>query len=501
MSRRPAVRVHSAAWFIVLLAAYVPAAAGPLDRSGTQWDPYLEWSLTNPTFEGNPFDLEASATFVHEGGETRTTGLFYVGGNVWKFRFTGTRAGRWRFTTSSADEDLDGRSGTVTIEARQGPGFVVPVNKNKWGRSGTGSAFVPQLVMYGRPDTFHEKPRKVDRDIRTFLVEHGFNGFHTRVGCAWFDLEKQTHREINVPNPDPRTFEALEMWITKVYRAGGVCHIWAWGDEQRKMTPKRWGINGAEDKRLQRYIAARLGPLPGWSMGYGFDLWEWVGEAQLREWHRFMHEQLGWPHMLGARASKNRLNQIYEGLDYSSYEQHRPGHAKYVETIDRRPHKPSFSEDRFRIRNSKRHRRKDYDMQRTRRGLWHSTLAGGVANVWGYLGPSEPHAGGSLPYPDPHPIKTYSLFFQRRFHADMVRDNALTDGVCLRRPTRRHYVFYAEDAASVRLDLARMDGPQKAIAVDTKKKYAEIEIGTLAPGDHSWTAPHASDWAIAVGSW
>jgi hypothetical protein len=34
-----------------------------------------------------------------------------------------------------------------------------------------------------------------------------------------------------------------------------------------------------------------------------------------------MHEQLGWPHMLGGRAYQNSLRKIYEGLDYSAYEQ------------------------------------------------------------------------------------------------------------------------------------------------------------------------------------
>ncbi|MAG93645.1 MAG: hypothetical protein CMJ48_07840, partial [Planctomycetaceae bacterium] len=42
-------------------------------------------------------------------------------------------------------------------------------------------------------------------------------------------------------------------------------------------------------------------------------------------------------------------------------------------------------EDRFRIRHSKTYADKDYTMEMTRRGLWHSTMAGGVANIWGHL--------------------------------------------------------------------------------------------------------------------
>jgi hypothetical protein len=110
---------------------------------------------------------------------------------------------------------------------------------------------------------------------------------------------------------------------------------------------------------------------------------EWVSGDELTDWHSYMHERFGWPHLLGARAGKNRLDQLSETLDYSSYEQHKPDYEKYVETIEARPCKPPFSEDRFRIREPP--QSKDYTMEMTRRGLWHSAMAGGVANIWGNL--------------------------------------------------------------------------------------------------------------------
>jgi len=63
--------------------------------------------------------------------------------------------------------------------------------------------------------------------------------------------------------------------------AGWGAHpLWAWGDEQRRMTPKRWGINGKVDRRLQRYICARLGPLPGWSIAFASI--QCAGEEEVR---------------------------------------------------------------------------------------------------------------------------------------------------------------------------------------------------------------------------
>ncbi len=114
---------------LVLILAARAVQAGPLDRDTTLFGPVTEWSAENSTFAGNPFDLEATVTFQHDGsGETRTTRMFYDTANTWKFRFTGTRTGTWQFTTSSADGDLSGLSGTVTVAAGADPaprGFLV----------------------------------------------------------------------------------------------------------------------------------------------------------------------------------------------------------------------------------------------------------------------------------------------------------------------------------------------------------------------------------------
>ena len=470
------------------------------DKTGTQWTP-LEWGFENPTFKGNPYDLIATVTFVHSKSvKEHATEMFYDGENIWKFRFTGTRPGRWTFTTSSKDGDLDSKQGTVMIKPNPGvDGFVTNFG-NKWGWTGTNRAFVPQLVMYASPKYFYRNADKIDGDIKKFITGHGFNGFHVMGSCHWFDIDKKSSSQIDSPdpNPDRRTFDALELLITKVHEAGGMVHIWAWGDDSRKWTPSRWGKNGLVDQRLQRYIAARLGPLPGWTMGYGFDNWEWVSEGDLKRWHTYIHRHLGWPHLLGARAHSNRLTQIYEGLDYSGYEQHRPGYETYVETMERRPNKPSFSEDRFRIRQRSGYAHKDYDMEMTRRGLWHSTMAGGVANIWGCLNGQESELG-SKPYPHPEQLKTYSEFFSNRFLKDMVRDNTITDGVCLKDSRMRHYIFYKENTASIEMDLSAMPDGQKAIAVDTKQPYSEILIGRFTPKKHMWKAKYRSDWIIAVG--
>ena len=483
-------------------------SSGPLDKTGTQGFPYLEWSIENTTYSGNPYDLIASATFSHIGsGETRTTEMFFDESNTWRFRFTGTRTGTWTFTTSSTDTDLDGLTGTVTIDPNpdeNAHGFITQFG-SKWGWMGTMKAFVPQCIMYDHPQAYFQDTTKIDNDIQTFFVDHGFNGFHTRVYCRWFHFAQVTYDSVlsSDPNPERGTLKALELLISRVHRAGGMVHIWAWGDEQSHTTPVKWGINGSVDQRLQRYIAARLGPLPGWTMGYGYDCDEWVTESDLETWHTYMHNHFGWFHYLGARdpnpnTSSDPITQIYEGLDYSGYEQWKPGYDDYVRVIDARPSKPTFSEDRFRIRTSS-YPEKDYNEEETRRGLYHSAMAGGVANIWGYLADGATSGGGSKVYPNPQYIKTYAEFFKNRFNKDMVRDNTITDGYCLKRSTNAHYVFYKENTSSIQMNLSGMECSKEAIAVDTKLIYSEVNLNTLNAVSQTWTAPHESDWAIAVG--
>jgi len=476
---------------------YRPVLASP-SREVKLWEP-TTWIFPNPSCSGNPFDLVVKATFTHVlSGKKIQTEFFYDNGDTWKLRFTGTQTGRWNFITESIDPDLNGLKGNLEVVSNPDvPGFMTNYG-SKWGRLGVDQAFVPQYVMYCDLTMLYKNPNRIDADIHNFFVEHGFNGFHIAVLCRWFDLEKQRSHEItsSSPNPDTRTFEVIELLLQKVHAAGGVVHIWAWGDEQRRMTPKKWGLNGEVDRRLQRYICSRLGPLPGWSMSYGFDLQEWAKEGDLRIWHEYMHHHLGWFHFLGGRAPD--ITQIYDGLDYSSYQQHRPDYDSYVMAIDQYPGKPTFLEDRFRVRKNV-YPDKDYDFSMTRRGLWHSTMAGGAANIWGNLLNPRPD-GMSHPYPNKEQILTWSRFWKNRFQKELVRDNSITDGVCLKVPGE-HLVFYKEDTDSIQMDLIELRDRIQGIAVDTCRSYKEIMLNNLRPeSGQIFKARRRSDWVVAVQS-
>ena len=369
----------------------------------------------------------------------------------------------------------------------------VGTDGNKFIWTGTGQAFVPNYAMIDMLTSDLGKINKNNLDwfIDEFINEHGFTGVHVPVYGQWFHIgDKKVTEKDSIP--DQRTFDKLKMIITEVYDAGGCTHLWVWGDHSRRQTSKstKDGIMGRQEKMLMDKIAEELGPLKGWTMGYGFDLWEWVSEEELDTWHDYMWSKKGWDQLMGARSQKNELEQISEKMDYSSYEYHKPSHNELVAMINTRPEKPSFSEDRYRIRYSSNYPEKDYNEEETVRGLWHHTMAGGVAAIWGNL-----EEDGV--YSNRESLKCFSEFWndEERFKKDMEPDNALTNGYCLREGNRI-FVYYIEDSDV--LEYSFKGKKKDVIAIDTRKEYREIPLGRKTAGEYVFEALYKSDWAIAA---
>ncbi|NQT53185.1 DUF5060 domain-containing protein [bacterium] len=518
-----------AAYFTVLafglvsgvLAGQVASARSSV-RTGTQWAPFLQWSVKNATYRGNPFDVEAAATFGHkESGRRHTTGLFYDGEDTWRFRFTGARTGVWTFTTSSADPDLAGHSGTVTIRPNPNPdiaGFLSH-RGNKYaiarGRREPLEGYVFNVYM-GRVHfdshlgTFGTDLAKVAERTKGYLAEAMSNGceiIFVHVNNNGLKYGAKTYKEHRSENPDPTCFRVLETILTTAHRQRGRVHLWMWGDQSRKWTPKglSGGINGKVDRRLQRYIAARLGPLPGWTMGYGFDLHEWTNRDELNSWAAYLHQQFGWQHLLAARGvpltGPDNINS-YDGCGRNVPLHSSSGGPKdlqeVVAHVSRSEKTPHLYEERHTFRRPG----FQLDMDGTRRLLWWQTMAGGMGGFIGfYPKGSTPFRGH--PYPHPEQLRTHYAFWHahRRFPLDMERSADLSRrGVAvLTNSDNTRTIAYQEDTPALRIDLAGMNGPLPAVAVDTRRAYAEVDLGMIKPVHQTIRLPARSDWAVAIG--
>jgi len=164
-------------------------------------------------------------------------------------------------------------------------------------------------------------------------------------------------------------------------------------------------------------------------------------------------------------------------------------YREIVEDLDTDLGRPHFYEERHS------YLRKGFrlDMDGTRRLLWWQTMAGGMGGFYGFY-PTSPH-----PYPNPEQMRCVRDFWRGRFLLDMVRANELTDGLCLETPDNTKYVFYKENADTIRVDLSAAAAPLKAVAVDTTREHREVDLGSLRPAKQTIKLPATSDWAVAVG--
>lgn len=282
-----------------------------------------DFYVNAPTAVGNLFDIEADIDWTHEDAVTvRESQCFYSGtGTTFVFRFGAEKAGKWTGVTTSAQPELDGLTFHTAVTPLLNPvrsGYHVfdAANPTWWkqqqGANGDEVRIAPRLTMWDHPRILKDKnAEEIATDVALFADTYGFTGAHV-AGPArnWFDLDFEPvagdwdfSSLSSDATPDVRTFGLLEQLIDLWCSKGGHVHFWLWADAQRDgaSTDLPGGANGALSQRLDRYIKARLGPLPGWSAGYGFDCWESIDATLLGDWYDRMSTRIGWFHWVGAR--------------------------------------------------------------------------------------------------------------------------------------------------------------------------------------------------------
>lgn len=490
-------------WRCVLLIGLTITATRAADlgtATVTRFAEQAEFRVTNTSWSGSAFDLVASATFLHDATqEERVTEMFYCGENEWAVRFTGTQTGAWSFTTHSDDGDLDGHTGTVEVTAAP-PGTMGYLGHvgNKFAVQDHEGVLQPMLYNVFQYDDsgpykhvhitdFGGDPEGRAQAYADQAKHNGCNVVYVMLNHNTLEWGAYGHDDHSSEEPDLFTFDIIERVVRTLHANGIRIHFWMWGDEARKWTPigLDGGKNGVVDQRVQRYFAARIGPLPGWAAGYGFDLQEWVSVDEIAVWQNYLNGHSGWEHFLCARGKNS------DDAKMKSYSKTNLVYADAVANLDADTTRPHLFEERD-VYN----RGENNDATGTRRRMWHFAVAGGHGCWWGFFGGTDL---ADAVYPNANELRTHRDFWQHRFLFSMARANALGDDKVLATPDGANYVFYAEDRDTMHLDLRGAAGPLPAVAVDCRADYAEIDLGDLAAAAHEVALPHASDWAIAVG--
>ena len=236
--------------------------------------------------------------------------------------------------------------------------------------------------------------------------DNGFSIYFFAVFYSWFHIgaldikDFSGSNDLSLDQPDLALFDTLEHAIKYAHARGGRTHIWAWGDNDRKQTPNHLsdGFRGKRHRRLIRYIAARLGPLPGWSMNFGFDTIEMPNaEADTAWWADEVNRTMGWPHILTSRGWENDSfgANSYAGFGGNPYDLQTTdkGPADYHEIrqhMEAHGGKPSIYEERHTYNRWNCWPGRVPDPERlnesgSRRLIWWEAMAGGMGGFFGHF--------------------------------------------------------------------------------------------------------------------
>ena len=483
------------------------------------------------------FDVEAVATFTNPAtGDLFVTEAFYDEGAdgkaMYRFRFTPTSLGTWSMATASNVAALAGLSGTVQVGAASDPAlygfltadkgrFVAPV-------AGTGEprGLVYQVFMHGGSplENLGALPTE-DAELRAALAHlldeaagYGFDAVFVGVWHQWFDLGNSSSDSHASVEPDPATFRVLEVLCALAHERGMFVHIWQWGDEQRRWSPlgipadvdfpgDAGGPNGIADRRLQRYIAARLGPLTNWTLGYGFDLFEWADEDQVRSWAAYLDARMARPHLLTALEQRRSARSNFDlgetklslvsnaaAAESALATGAAPSAALYaaaVSALDAARGKPVAFENRYLYL-----RAGVWTMDEVRRSLWALSMAGGVAAVWGIDWDLQEA------YSHPEQLLTYRRFWDGRLLGELVSAVHPDGSLSLLSATGDRGVVYSESTDAV--VVPTLPPGTTVHAVDTLAAYEALPVNVPPPAtarpsaSFTWHAPYVSDWALAL---
>jgi hypothetical protein len=346
---------------------------------------WYDFEINATGIGGNLFDAEANVTWTHENTATSLNGsVFYNGsGDTFIFRFGAELQGEWTGNTTSNISGLNGLNFLVNVTepsngSRTGWSGQIEDEPTAWARQSGPNATLtkrtPILVMWDQPGIYYNDLQKMRDNISEFLDEHGFNGVHFGVNAGWFNVTLLNESDVppSATEPDIQTFVVLEELLKEVVDRGGWVHIWMWGQNYSNTTAKNLdnGWQGAEHVRLLKYIRNRLGPVPGWSMGVGFDIDEWLNQSEFEFWLDNLAPLTGgYHHWIGGRYSEPPPDPTNEGnytsggitwntvhngtYQYAGWEQQRQNvtDEEIENGTSQVPDRPMFSEDRFRRRD------------------------------------------------------------------------------------------------------------------------------------------------------
>ncbi len=272
------------------LEVEIGSAIAAAPEKAAKWD-IFELALSGPS-HGNPFtEVELSAVFSGENGQTFHGTGFYDGDGSYKIRFMPTAEGAWSYTTKSNARSLDQVKGTFvcTAAASDNHGPVRVKNTFHFAYE-DGTPYVPVgTTCY----VWNHQTEELERETLQTLATAPFNKMRMCVfpksyqfnqnEPPFYPYEGSLSEGWDYTRFNPSFFRHLENRIADLASLGIEADLILFHAYDR------WGFSEMSkdaDDRYLAYIAARLSAYRNvwWSLANEYDLM-WAKE--LDDWERF----------------------------------------------------------------------------------------------------------------------------------------------------------------------------------------------------------------------
>jgi len=252
----------------------------------TQFEPH-EIALAATGDYANPYvELSADASLILPDGSERTFPLFWDGGTSWKLRIAPHLIGTWRWSVTSRDSGLNGRSGSLTVRSGSRKGSVRPMRGHPAHferQDGSRFWFLGDTAWALYTDNAEERH---DRDAAFRYVDaraaQGFNVLHSMLlsEAGWGNRAGPPFSDLSAERLNPDYWQEVDARVAYANARGVVSGLAiAWGDKRRE-EPFAWRRfpDLEARRRYARYIAARYGAYDVYFLVSG----EWHGEVRTR---------------------------------------------------------------------------------------------------------------------------------------------------------------------------------------------------------------------------
>jgi hypothetical protein len=461
----------------------------------------FEVVLSNPSWSGNPFDLDLIGNFEHTptGKIVKQLG-FYAGDNTWKIYFMPDLIGEWTYKTQSTDEDLHGLTGSLNCIESGLPGKLIG-NGKRWlfedSHEYVSPILLPTREWFKRSNTsegIDEFIQWADETTGALIIGTTLVYFHGAQDEIPY-VKGQEGELFNIP-----MWDRLNSHYDMMRDRGMGLYIMFYSDDEE--SPNRHNIlpKSPEELRLFKYAVARFSAYPIVMWDTGID----IRETRKKEWidwfTNWFNANDPWRHPVSSRTGGGSGGKFPEnGTYYSDGASELPPHKTVVgDWMSREV--PTAYTDRWR----ENYRRGEFDRDGIRRAVWEIGLVGGSAV---YIGGNENDGYLNENYATDLEAASDLGFRNQFFRKKIIDFGSLTpsdnllmtgQGVILAANKGREYVVYDYDGGSFSINFKDANEPLNVRWFNPRT--GELIKGEMIHGgeSHSFLTPTKDDWVLHV---